>query len=453
MNNIQKDIFNELLSVSIKKKDYYLKNLNNYYALLDKSSAKIQGKTIYSIYFPYVLSDNDYTYIKNKAEKLWLILEKTAELIVTEREVAGYFDFPEEFLDLLTVEPGYSINIPITRFDAFYHGDNIFYCEFNTDGTSGMNETNTMEEAYFATEIGKELQEKYSLKQFELRKSLLTTLLECYKEYKENTGFRNKDTEYKEHAHRPNIAIVDFMDKATIAEFEALRETFIQCGYNTMICDPRDLIYRDGRLFHGNYRIDLVYRRAVTTEILERTDKVKAFLQAYKDNAFCMVGSFRSEAAHSKLVFTFLSSKSAKKYFNAHELKIIMEHIPFTFKLTSNNEELINELIHKKDSYLIKPHNSYGSQGLYMGKDYTQNEWENLVQSNKDANYIAQKVVEIPQEDFVVTPGKIKKLRVNLSPYLYNGKLAGFYTRVSNIDIITTARGGALVPTFLACEE
>ncbi len=436
VNHVRRDFYNELLSISNDNREFYQNSYDNYYEILDNSSAKIQGKTINSIFHPYIFNEEDLNFIRNKAENFWSILDKTANLLVTEGEVQSFYDFSEDFLDLLKVNPGYPINIPITRFDAFYNGNSILFCEFNTDGTSGMNETNTMEEAFLATELGKKLQAKYSLSQFELRKSLLNTLLDCYRQFNDD--------------QKPNIAIVDFMDKATIAEFEALKETFISCGYNTEICDIRDFTYADGKLWHGDYRVDLVYRRAVTTEILERLEHVQGFIQGYKNNAFCMVGSFRSEAAHSKLVFTFLSSKTAEKYFNEEELKVIREHIPFTFKLTSNNEEHIKEIINNKDAYLIKPHNSYGGQGLFVGKNYSQQEWEDIVHKNTDINYIGQKLIEIPEENFVAASGKTDRLKVNISPYLYNGKLQGFYTRVSNIEVITTSQGGAVVPTFLS---
>ncbi len=356
--------------------------------------------------------------------------------MVADKKVAEFFDFPKELLELLSINPGYDVNIPITRFDAFYNAKgSIYFCEFNTDGTSGMNETNTMEETFLGTDVGKQLQETHSLEPFELRKSLLNTLVESYRSF--------NDTK------KPNIAIVDILDNATIAVFEALRDVFIGEGYNTIIADPRDLTYHDHGLWMDDFRIDLVYRRAVTTELLERFDAVQAFIEAYRNSAFCMVGSFRSEAAHSKLVFTFLTSPTAEEYFSQEEITFIRNHLPFTIRLTSNNMLLLDRLLAEKDNYIIKPHNSYGSQGLYMGKDCSMREWQELINDNMDKNYIAQELIAIPTEDFHTSPGKVESLKVNLSPFLYDGKLKGFYTRISNIEVITTARGGALIPTFL----
>ncbi|KUO51229.1 MAG: hypothetical protein APF76_17245 [Desulfitibacter sp. BRH_c19] len=433
--DIRKKILNDLSTLNLKSSH------SVYFNKLDESSAKIQGNTIRSIFHPYVLTNEEYVWIKNKSERLWNILEKTARLLVTDKKVAEFFDFPKELLGLLRITPGYDTNIPITRFDAFYNPKgSIYFCEFNTDGTSGMNETNTMEECFLSTKVGRELRETYSLEQFELRRSLLATLVESYESFN-GTKMPTK---------KPNIAIVDFMDKATIAEFEALRDVFIAEGYNTIIADPRDLTYHEDALWMEDFKIDLIYRRAVTTELLERFDAVQAFIEAYKNKAFCMVGSFRSEAAHSKLVFTFLTSSTAEEYFSKEEITFIRNHLPFTIRLTSSNKLLLNQVLKEKDNHIIKPHNSYGSQGLYMGKDYSTSQWQQLISDNLDKNYIAQELIAIPTEDFLASPSKVESLKVNLSPFLYGGKLKGFYTRISNLEVITTSRGGALIPTFLA---
>jgi len=431
-----KQLLDEILSKSLEDPDFYNKNKDSYLSCLEKSSAKINGTAIKSFFHPYTLLNSDFMWIKEKTETLWSILEKTAGLLLTEKEVRDFFDFPAELIELLQVNPKYSINIPITRFDAFYNRDDfLYFCEFNTDGTSGMNETNTMEECFLSTEMGRHLANKYALNQCELRKSLLDILLENYNSF----GGSNK----------PTIAIVDFMDKATIAEFEALRDVFVEEGYDTVIWDIRNLSYKNNKLWCDGKSIDLVYRRAVTSDILARYDEVQEFINAYRNNAFCLVGSFRSEAAHSKLVFTFLTSETAEKFFSNKEIEFLRTHLPKTKKLISKENIPNTELFSQREKYLIKPHNSYGAQGLYMGKDCSLTEWQSVLEENMDKNYIIQEVIKVPEEEFVTSQGITEKLKVNLSPYLFNGKLKGFYTRVSTIDVITTSRGGALLPTFV----
>ena len=110
----------------------------------------------------------------------------------------------------------------------------------------------------------------------------------------------------------------------------------------------------------------------------------------------------------------------------------------------------MEELLKRQQDYIIKPHNAYEGFGLYLGKNHSAGEWERLVHENLDSNYIAQEAIAIPKQAFMLEPGKVKELSFNTSPYLYNGKMTGFYTRASETEVISTARGAALVPTLIS---
>lgn len=77
------------------------------------------------------------------------------------------------------------------------------------------------------------------------------------------------------------------------------------------IADITDLKYNkdDNALMYGDTKIDMVYRRAVTSEIIEKYDETIEFINAYLNNAFVCVGSFRSQIAHNKNIFAFFIEK------------------------------------------------------------------------------------------------------------------------------------------------
>src|SRR5260370_2666206 len=79
---------------------------------------------------------------------------------------------------------------------------------------------------------------------------------------------------------KPQIGIVDYKGLPTQREFELFKEFFESHGYSATIADPRDLEMREGKLHHGAFRIDLVYRRVLTTELLEKIDAVQSLVQA-----------------------------------------------------------------------------------------------------------------------------------------------------------------------------
>lgn len=125
---------------------------------------------------------------------------------------------------------------------------------------------------------------------------------------------------------------MDNLEVGTPNEFDEFKRVYEENGFNCEIIDIRDLEYKNGKLCHGDYVIDLVYRRIVTLELLKIKDQIKPFLDAYMDNAFFMVGSFRSQLMHSKLIFEIFRDEQTQALLNNEEKKFIDEHVPFTKK-------------------------------------------------------------------------------------------------------------------------
>ena len=88
---------------------------------------------------------------------------------------------------------------------------------------------------------------------------LLGALLDSYREW----GGR---------AQPPTMAIVDWREVPTWTEFEILRDAFVTAGVHTIISDPRDLEFDGTTLTADGHKIDLVYRRVLINDILERPD-------------------------------------------------------------------------------------------------------------------------------------------------------------------------------------
>ena len=231
-----------------------------------------------------------------------------------------------------------------------------------------------------------------------------------------------------------------FWNLATLPEFKALKKYFTDKGYPTEICDIRHLKYKNGSLWHIDYKIDLIYRRAVTDDMFPRKDDIKDFLKAYKENAVCVVGPLCSHVAHTKIVLTFLSSPLAENLFTDDEIKFIRNHVPWT-RLLTDNSAFISEIISNKDDYFLKPHNSNSGKGVHAGEEIDTVSFEKIINEileNKKQNYIVQKKIPIPTDYFISDDkGTLKEYKVNISSYVFNNKLSGFFTRVSSGSVIT----------------
>src|SRR5207249_11881665 len=81
---------------------------------------------------------------------------------------------------------------------------------------------------------------------------------------------------------RPVMAIVDWEGLPTAPEFEMFQAFFEDAGVKTVICDPRALEFRQGKLYAQGTAVNLVYRRVPTSELLLCCVDTSALLEAYQ---------------------------------------------------------------------------------------------------------------------------------------------------------------------------
>ena len=135
---------------------------------------------------------------------------------------------------------------------------------------SAMNEDRELNNAYKDDKLFLKFCEKYKVKHFELFDTWVDEFMNIYSDFK-----------YK--VDNPTIAIVDFMESATNEEFKIFKDRFEKKGYKTLIEDITTLQYDNGLYSKDGIKIDAVYRRAVTSELMEKIDKAPAFIEAIKD--------------------------------------------------------------------------------------------------------------------------------------------------------------------------
>src|SRR5262249_11423804 len=128
----------------------------------------------------------------------------------------------------------------------------------------------------------------------------------------------------------PTIAIVDYRTVPTWSEFLHCEERFNRDGVPTLLADPGELTYEGGRLKAAGREIDLVYRRVLTNELLEKYDLAHPLIRAYADRAVCVVNPFRTKPVHTKLIMAYLSDDQYADIFTPEERATINDHVPWT---------------------------------------------------------------------------------------------------------------------------
>lgn len=357
------------------------------------------------------------------------------------------FPFSKELEELILVPSLYDSVLPMARFDIFYQEDtsDFYFCEINTDGTSAMNEDRILNESFLLNPAHQKMLQKYKMRTFELFDSWVATFLSLYQTYqKAKIG------------ELPQVAIVDFLENGTIREFEEFARRFQKAGMLCEICDIRALEYREDSLYSPNgMRIDAIYRRAVTSDIMKYYDDVKPFVQAVRDQNVFLVGGFTTQIIHNKWLFHVLHLERTKRFLTKEERLFVEKHIPYT-KLLESSQIDYSQIVDQKDDYIIKPLDSYASNGVFAGVDYETNEWEQIVEEHMNKDYVCQKYC--PQYrtvniDFIYGDGKLKEYINMTGLFVYNGKFVGVYSRLSDGGIIASHMNERTVPTLIVTKE
>lgn len=434
-----KDINKEYINLIKSDPERYVAD---YKIAMDKvanSTAIYKGKPVPFLYHPMFYTEKDVENFNKIGDILISITNKVTQKYLDSKEFRKKFEYSPLLEELILVDNGYDINVPIGRFDLFYEDENNYkFCELNTDGSSAMNEDNTIGGILLQTEGLQDFSREYELSLFELINRWVDDSISIFRKW-------NNEIE------KPNVAIVDFTESGTSAEFEVFKNTFIRKGYNAIIADPRDLKYRDGHLYFEDYRIDMVYRRIVTFELIEKAHEVPDFIHAYKNNAFCCIGSIRSQIVHNKIIFKILHDEDTLEFLSEEERDFVKNHIPVT-GLFKGDREVYDNVLNNKDKYIMKPLDLNASRGVYAGRDLSQEEWKERLDESWDKDYLYQEFFEPFTREHILFEDdelKIEKFKSIVGLFMYKEKFAGIYTRIGKSNIISGVTDYYTLPNIL----
>ncbi|MDO4663068.1 MAG: glutathionylspermidine synthase family protein [Tissierellia bacterium] len=420
----------------IIKKDpdkYY----NDYQKMLDKRKeykATYKEEPVPALYQGYFYDENIEEKYQEMAEILMSITQKVTQNYLEDKEYRKEFGFDPLIEKLILKDPGYDVSVPIARYDVFYDGNKDYkFCEFNTDGSSAMLEDKALANLFKQTKGYQELEKKYNIENKDLLEPLVDEILSIYKK------INNK---------KPNVVIADIIEHDNI-EFLYFKELFEKRGINCKIADIREFEKREDGSYVKDMKVDLVYRRLVTSDLLEYKEKAKDFIEGYLDSDFIAIGSFRSTLFYSKDIFRILRLNETKKVLNDKEIDYIERHIPFTEKF--NYEKDFNTIIEDKDNYILKPVYGYASSGVIAGKDHSKEELEEILEKIKDQKYIYQEYYNVEPMKYVIFGNKKAKLEdfsFVTGLFIYNKKFISPYTRIGQAALISSARDYYTIPAM-----
>ncbi|QVK19089.1 glutathionylspermidine synthase family protein [Mycoplasmatota bacterium] len=428
---------NEMYIELIKNGDYetdYQKMINQATHL----NLLYKGEPIPFLYHPMFFTEKDIKQFKNITKTLMSIGNKVIKEYIDSPSYRLKFGFPPLLEELILKDHGYDINIPIGRFDLFYNGDEFKFCELNTDGSSAMNEDNTLAKILLESKVLKKMKDTYQIDYLDCINTWVDESIKLYHEYSLSD-------------EKPTVAIVDFKESATTYEFIEFKKAYENKGYNTLICDARDLEYINGKLFYESQQIDLIYRRIVTKELIDRSHEIEDFIKAYKDQAVCVIGPLKSQILHNKIIFKILHDEDTLELLSTDEKQFVKKHIPITKRFVGGYD-VYEEVLENKDKYIIKPCDLYGSRGVYVGLDFSRKQWEGKLKKCFNNDYLYQEYFHPFERNFI----EFENHKIKVSPFkcitglfVYNEKFAGLYTRIGKNHIISGLHGYYTVPNLI----
>jgi uncharacterized circularly permuted ATP-grasp superfamily protein len=403
---------------------------------------------------PFFLEPADEARVKSVVEVLWRLGERVARAAIETPAMFADLALSEAEIRLAQIDPGYHTASTAARADAFIQPDSLQFAEYNGESPAGGGYSQGLAEMFADQPMMTRFRERFDARMFTPVERTLEALIDSYREW----GGA---------ASPPRIAIVDWREVPTFSEFEIIRDRFIAAGVATTICDPRDLDFRPGAgLFANGERIDLVYRRVLLNDIVARADECRALVQAYEQRAVCVANTFRCKIPHKKAFFAVLTDPRHASLFTNDEHEVIRRHIPWTVlveekRVARDGEsfDLLPYLRARRDTLVMKPNDEYGGTGVTLGWETDERAWDAAIAralKERDRGWVAQERITIRREVFpICEPGGVamRDMLVDLAPYVFRGRFAGFLTRLSATGLANVTSGGGQVPAFVVSEK
>ena len=383
---------------------------------------------------PQLMTRRRYERAVSAAEGVHSALAALEKAVLKDDELRLELGLEPEEERLALAEPGFTYSSPSVRLDSFF-ADEVRFVEYNAESPAGMAYSDNLAAIFASLPVMKAFRKRFRGRFLPTRRRQLSAMLHAFKQWGKGA--------------RPVIAIVDWEGLPTAPEFEMFKSFFAGAGVKTVICDPRSLELRRGRLYAQGSPVNLVYRRVLTSELLARGDETRVLRDAYLAGAVCVVNSFRAKLLHKKMSLALLSDERYQKLYTPAQRAAIRRHIPWTRKV---RPELAEDIARRRETLVLKPNDEYGGKGVVLGWTVDQAEWEAAIGVATTQSYVVQEAVEIPRVPIPIALDGLRylDLAVDLDPYLFNGRVGGFMTRVSAAALLNvTAGAGSVVPTFV----
>lgn len=399
---------------------------------------------------PRFVSPERFRWLAARIAPLMVAFQRAHEAAMTQPALRAQFRLAEWEEPLVLADPGYRSPSPHGRLDCFQVDgtDTLALTEYNAETPAGAGFNDLLADSFAAIPVMRAFRRRYDVRPVPARPGVATVVLDVWREFSGRW-------------QGPRIAIVDWDDVPTRVEFQIFQAYFRSLGLDVVIVDPRAMEYRGGRLYAEGGPVDLIYKRVLINELVEREGVDHAVVRAVRDRAVCMVNPFRCKLLHKKASLAVLSDERNAALFTADQREAVRTTVPWTRVVEERHTvfqderiDLLPFIADHRDHLVLKPNDDYGGAGVVLGWTVSEHEWRDALATAVRQPYIVQDRVVIPSEPYPsFADGQLHLVdrMFDTAPFvLHGGGVDGCLTRLSTAALLNvTAGGGSTVPCFV----
>lgn len=398
---------------------------------------------------PRLMTHAQYQFLCSRVRVLLQAFAKAEAAALKDASFRQQFGLTPEEEELALLDPGYRCSYPTSRLDAFYVSDTeLKFTEYNSETPAGAGYNHALSAMFLGLPIMREYLRKYHVHPVPTHTGVLHALLDSYQQW---SGRRE----------RPRIGILDWKEVPTYSEFVIFRDYFRAQGLECVIGDPREVEYKGGKLYAEGQQIDLIYKRVLISELLQKGGINHPIIQAVRNGHVCMVNHFRCKILFKKSSFAVLTDERNAHLFSTPEQEVIATHVPWTRVVEERKTvykgqtvDLIPHVIKYRENFVLKPNDEYGGKGIVLGWTKDAATWENAIKDALQSPHIVQQRVRLPAEMFPVWQDnqlRVVQAMLDTAPYCCYGQyMEGSLCRIATDELLNVTAGtGSTVPTFL----
>lgn len=225
-------------------------------------------------------------------------------------------------------------------------------------------------------------------------------------------------------------------------EFLLFQKLFERHGLRAVIAGPAELQWREGRLWHGDLGIDLVYNR-LTDFYLEQPASA-ALRTAYEQHAVVLTPHPQAHALYAdKRQLALFSDAARLRALGVPEatLEVLLDSVPHTEVVTPAAGE---RLWAARRGLFFKPVAGFGSRAAYRGDKLTRRVWQEIL----SGDYVAQAIVP-PGERLIEGDESAQAMKFDLRAYAYAGEVQWVAARLYQGQTTNfRTPGGGFAPVY-----